>query len=84
MVSSLAVPDRRDSSPVTRAMLVLIQAYRRWLSPAKGRPTCRFLPTCSEYAAEVIRRDGAWSGGRLALWRLLRCQPFGGSGIDLP
>lgn len=39
-------------------------------------PACRFIPTCSQYAYEAIWRYGAWKGGRLALRRLLKCQPF--------
>jgi putative membrane protein insertion efficiency factor len=43
---------------------------------------CRFTPTCSEYALEAVRRHGAWRGSGLALRRLCRCQPWGGSGPD--
>ncbi|MFS8636540.1 MAG: membrane protein insertion efficiency factor YidD [Gemmatimonadota bacterium] len=45
-------------------------------------PSCRFTPTCSAYAAEAIERYGAAKGTWLALRRLLRCHPFGGSGYD--
>ena len=62
----------------------LIGAYRRWLSPLKGRPTCRFLPTCSEYAEEAVARYGAVRGGLKAAWRLCRCQPFSRAGFDPP
>ena len=65
-------------------MMSAIRAYRRWLSPLKRRPTCRFQPTCSEYALVAIERQGAFQGGLRALWRLLRCNPFGGSGYDPP
>ena len=44
--------------------------------------SCRYLPSCSEYASEAIRRFGAVRGGLLAVRRLLRCHPFGGHGID--
>jgi putative membrane protein insertion efficiency factor len=67
-----------------RLLLLLVSVYRRWLSPLKGRPTCRFLPTCSEYAHEAISRDGAVRGSWKAARRLLRCHPFGGSGYDPP
>jgi uncharacterized protein len=63
-------------------LLRLVRFYQRWLSPLKGRPTCRFLPTCSDYAREALERHGAWRGGRLALWRLLRCHPFCRGGYD--
>jgi hypothetical protein len=69
---------------VRRLFLALLHFYRRWLSPLKGRPTCRFLPSCSEYAEEAIERYGAWRGGWKAAGRLCRCHPFGGSGYDPP
>lgn len=63
------------------ALLGLIGAYRLTLSPLLGRQ-CRYLPTCSQYGADAIRRHGAWAGGWLALARLLRCHPFGAAGYD--
>ena len=63
-------------------LLFLIRFYRRHLSRAKKRPTCRYIPTCSEYAVEAIQRYGALKGGRLAAWRLLRCNPFSKGGYD--
>lgn len=57
--------------------------YKRWLSPLLP-PACRFAPTCSEYARLVILRDGVLRGGARAAWRVLRCQPLGAGGIDLP
>ncbi len=63
-------------------LLSLIRFYRRHLSRAKKRPTCRYIPTCSEYAVEAIQRYGALKGGRLAAWRLLRCNPFSKGGYD--
>ena len=65
-------------------LLALVGFYRRWLSPLKGRPTCRFLPSCSEYAQQAIVKHGAWRGGWKSLWRLLRCQPLCRGGLDLP
>ena len=55
--------------------LALIRFYRKYISPCKP-PCCRFVPTCSEYAYEAISKYGAIKGGVLALWRLLRCNPF--------
>ena len=64
-----------------RFVLSAIQFYRRCISP-HFPPCCRYRPTCSEYAYEAIQRFGALRGGALALWRILRCNPFGGSGYD--
>jgi putative membrane protein insertion efficiency factor len=64
-----------------RLALGLIRFYQRYLSPLK-RPTCRFLPTCSDYAHEAICVHGVWRGGLMALWRLLRCQPLCKGGYD--
>jgi putative membrane protein insertion efficiency factor len=59
----------------------LIKAYRYTLSPLVGSD-CRHLPTCSVYADQAIERFGLWAGGWMTLARLLRCQPFGTSGLD--
>jgi len=64
-----------------RLLLGLIRLYRRTLSPVLS-PRCRFEPSCSAYAEEAIQVHGAARGGLLALWRLLRCQPFARGGID--
>ena len=58
-----------------KLFLVLIRFYQRHISPCKP-PCCRFIPTCSQYAYEAITKYGAIKGGALALWRLLRCNPF--------
>jgi putative membrane protein insertion efficiency factor len=58
-----------------------IWLYRHTLSPLVGY-NCRHLPTCSVYADEALGRFGLWAGGWMTLARLLRCQPFGTSGID--
>jgi uncharacterized protein len=62
-------------------LLTFIQLYRRLISPLLP-PTCRFQPTCSAYAMDAIREHGAISGGWLALKRIFRCHPWGGSGFD--
>jgi putative membrane protein insertion efficiency factor len=58
-----------------------IRAYQLLISPLLP-PSCRFLPTCSDYACEAIGRHGALRGLALAAWRLARCHPWGGSGYD--
>jgi len=59
----------------------IIRAYQLAVSPFTP-PACRYFPTCSQYAAEAIQRHGACYGGWLALKRIARCHPWGGSGID--
>ncbi len=64
-----------------RVALALIGAYQRWVSPTTaGR--CRYLPTCSEYAADAIGRHGIMRGTRLAIGRIGRCHPFHEGGYD--
>ncbi|HEV3176415.1 MAG TPA: membrane protein insertion efficiency factor YidD [Stellaceae bacterium] len=59
----------------------LIRSYQLLISPVLG-PSCRYLPSCSDYAAEAIERHGALAGTWLAVRRLARCHPWGGSGYD--
>ena len=70
---------------MTRILLAFIAFYRRWLSPAlhavsHGR--CGFQPTCSEYAAIAIATHGPLRGSTLAIWRILRCNPFMKAAFD--
>ena len=61
------------------------RVYQAALSPLLGPGKCRFYPSCSEYAALVVAREGAWAGGKKALRRLSRCHPLSGrGGLDLP
>ncbi len=69
------------SKCLSRVMLALIAFYRSCISPLTP-PTCRYTPTCSQYAVEAIQKYGPLKGGWLALKRILRCHPFGGSGYD--
>ena len=64
-----------------RIVQACIRLYRLVLSPILA-PRCRFVPTCSEYAAEAVERFGAAKGSWLALRRILRCRPGGGWGYD--
>ena len=71
---------------MTPLLLAVLRFYKRWLSPALHAMNpgmgCKFLPTCSEYAAEAIAVHGPLRGLGLAFWRLARCHPFGKGGLD--
>ena len=58
-----------------RIMLSAIHFYQRHISPMHA-PCCRFTPTCATYAIQAIEKYGAIRGGLMALWRILRCNPF--------
>ena len=74
--------ERQDRAGVlSLGLQAAIRAYQLLVSPLL-QPSCRFLPSCSEYAAEAIQRHGALRGAGLALYRLARCHPWGGSGYD--
>lgn len=69
-----------------RALLIIIlqfpiRLYRLFLSPWVGM-NCRFQPTCSEYALDALKIHGPIKGMGLAIWRILRCNPWGGSGFE--
>ncbi|WP_044492040.1 membrane protein insertion efficiency factor YidD [Phascolarctobacterium faecium] len=62
-------------------MIVCIRFYQLFISPLFP-PTCRFYPTCSQYAIEAIRKKGALKGGWLAVKRIVKCHPFHPGGYD--
>ncbi len=64
-----------------RTALALIRFYQRTVSPYTPS-CCKYVPTCSEYALQAIEVYGLWKGGRLAVWRILRCNPFSKGGFD--
>jgi len=71
---------------MNRVLLATLVFYRRWISPALHSLNpgggCRYVPTCSEYASTAIATHGSLRGSALAIWRLLRCNPFGRGGLD--
>ena len=66
---------------VKKAFIKSIRLYQKVLSPLLGQ-NCRFHPTCSQYAIEALDRHGVLYGSFLALKRIIKCNPWGGSGID--
>lgn len=70
-------------SPMAWALEQPIRAYRRFISPLVP-PRCKYYPTCSTYAVDVLRTHGAMKGTVLTLWRLARCNPWSMGGVDLP
>ena len=58
-----------------RILIALVKFYRKYISPLTP-PTCRYVPTCSQYALEALEKYGALKGGWLALLRICRCHPF--------
>ena len=74
-------PIRKPSDLLTWLLILFVRIYQRFISPLTP-PSCRFTPTCSQYAIEALRKYGPLKGSWLALKRLLRCHPWGGSGYD--
>jgi putative membrane protein insertion efficiency factor len=68
-------------APVRALLIICIKVYRASLSGWLGGQ-CRFYPSCSHYAEDAIRVHGAVRGSGMAMWRVLRCNPFGGGGVD--
>jgi putative membrane protein insertion efficiency factor len=64
-----------------RLALLLIRGYQRGISPMLP-PSCRFVPTCSDYGYQAIEKYGIIRGGAMTVWRILRCNPFNKGGFD--
>ncbi len=69
------------SKAIVWVLLLPIVFYQRCISPFTP-PACRFTPTCSEYAKQALKKHGPIKGLAFAIWRVLRCNPWGGSGYD--
>jgi putative membrane protein insertion efficiency factor len=66
---------------IVRLLQSVIRAYKKLFSPHL-HSSCRFTPTCSDYALEALERHGPFLGSALTLWRILRCNPFSAGGLD--
>ena len=67
---------------IRRFFISLIHFYQKFLSGLKPYPTCKYIPTCSCYACEAIKKNGIIIGSLLSIWRILRCNPFSNGGYD--
>lgn len=66
---------------IARGLMLLVRGYQVTFGSIMP-PVCRFQPTCSNYAMEALERHGAFKGTWLTVWRLCRCNPWGGMGYD--
>lgn len=64
-----------------KILIGMIKLYRKYISPMK-RTRCPYIPSCSAYGLEAITKYGAFKGGILACWRIIRCNPFSKGGYD--
>jgi len=64
-----------------KLLIVIIALYKKYISPILP-PSCRFHPTCSEYAMQAIEKYGVFKGGLKSIWRVLRCNPWNKGGFD--
>jgi len=65
-----------------RWVIYIIRLYQKWISPLKAVPSCRFYPTCSQYAIDAVSKYGIIKGGFMAIKRILKCHPFHPGGYD--
>jgi len=80
-MAMLRIIFRKINFIFTQLFIGIIRVYQKIISPLLP-PTCRFVPTCSAYGIEALRKYGAIKGGWLTLKRILSCHPFGRSGYD--
>lgn len=73
--------EKDEQDAMKKVFLIPIRFYQKWISPALP-PSCRFYPSCSEYACQAIEKYGVVRGGWLGLRRISRCHPFNPGGFD--
>jgi len=64
-----------------KLLIALIRFYQKYISPMKSTK-CPYIPSCSQYGLEAIEKHGAIKGSLMAIWRILRCNPFSKGGYD--
>lgn len=62
-------------------LIIIVKAYQKLISPLK-KPCCKYYPSCSSYAITALEKHGAVKGTILAVWRILRCNPYSNGGVD--
>jgi len=67
---------------MNKIFIFIIKVYRKYISPLKSQPTCRFYPTCSQYSLEALEKYGTIKGSYLSFKRVIRCNPFNPGGYD--
>jgi putative membrane protein insertion efficiency factor len=72
---------RQSGNIWTKPLIALVRFYQKFISPLTP-PSCRYTPTCSQYAIEALQKHGVFRGGWLAIKRIGSCNPWGGSGYD--
>lgn len=70
------------SKGINLLLIGMVKFYRIFISPLKRYGCCRYTPTCSQYAIEALKKYGPLKGSCLAVWRILRCNPFSKGGYD--
>lgn len=65
-----------------KILIFIIKMYRKFISPLKSQPTCRFYPTCSQYSLEAVEKYGTIKGSYLSVKRIVKCNPFHPGGYD--
>lgn len=77
----MSAPRGGQPGPVSGLLILLVRLYQHTLSPLVGGQ-CRFVPTCSEYFIQAVRKRGPLRGAVAGLWRIVRCNPFSRGGYD--
>ena len=72
---------REESFMIKKILIKMIRLYQKYISPMKTTK-CPYIPSCSQYGLEAVQKYGALKGGLLAVWRILRCNPFSRGGYD--
>lgn len=70
------------SKGINSILIGMVKFYKKFISPLKGKRCCRYIPSCSQYALEALQKYGPFKGSVLAIWRILRCNPFSKGGYD--